>query len=351
MPTPRRRSDLIDALPAIVCVPARDEEDALPTLLKALRELAVAPAGLAVCIHLDGCSDGSALLLERAAPALPFRLVVESGRASDEANAGTARRAAMAMGLRLLGDRDGLLFTTDADSAPHRDWIAAGRRALALADVAAGRIVRADAARDPEQSRIEHYYDRLHRYRRMIDPVAWEARDTHHFSGGANLAARASAYRAIGGFRPLAAGEDATLLDDAARAGLRVRRDAAMVVETSSRRSGRVAGGLAGTLRALDAGRQAGVAHPRGAAWQWRAQAAARDSFAVINDAGVRGGLGKRLALSADHVLGVARDCPNAEAFAMRIVPAAPVDRQTVTLTEAEDILTKLENEWCEIAA
>lgn len=338
-----------------MCVPARDEEDALPALLAALAGLEAAADKLAVCIHLDNCTDNSAAVLARAAPAFPFRLEVAGGGGAAEANAGAARRAAMAMGLRLIGERgdeaEALLFTTDADSAPQRDWIVAGRRALALADVVAGRIVRADAARDPEQSRIEEYYDRLHRYRRSIDPVAWEARDTHHFSGGANLAVRASAYRAIGGLRPLAAGEDATLLDDAARAGFRVRRDAAMVVETSSRRSGRVAGGLAGTLRALDAGRQAGVANPRGAAWQWRAQAAARRSFAAIGEAGVRRALGVQVGLSADHVLGVARDCPNAEAFAMRIVPAPPVDAGEVSLTEAEDILTKLENDRCEIAA
>lgn len=346
-----RRSDLPDTLPAIVCVPARNEEEALPALLQALVELTVAPGELTVCIHLDGCTDGSAALLHGLAPALPFRLVVESGAVGTLPNAGAARRAAVAMALCVLGARDGQIFTTDADSAPRRDWIMAGRRALSVADIAAGRIVRADAARDPEQSRIEAYYDRLHRHRRMIDPVAWEARDTHHFSGGANLAVRASAYRAIGGFCPLPAGEDATLLDDAARAGFRVRHDGAMVVDTSSRRSGRVADGLAGTLRALDAGRQPSVAHPSGAAWQWRAQAAARCSFATIGDGEVRAALGEQLGLSADHVLGVARDCPNAEAFAMRIVPAPRTENEMVSLTEAEAILTILENEWCEIAA
>lgn len=349
------RSDLPDALRTIVCVPARDEEEALPGLLKALAEARFtpdgAPEGLTVCIYLDGCTDGSAAVLDSLAADLPGRLVVESGRAGKAPNAGAARRAAVAMALRELNDGDGLIFITDADSAPRSDWIMAGRRALAVADMVAGRIVRVDAARDPGQSRIEYYYDRLYRLRRMIDPVAWEARDTHHFSGGANLAVRASAYRAIGGFRPLPAGEDATLLDDAARAGFRVRRDGAMVVDTSSRRSGRVAGGLAGALRALDAGHQPFVAHPSGAAWQWRAQAAARRSFAAIHNEGVRAALGERLGLSADHVLGVARDCPNAEAFAMRIVPPPLTHGGTVSLSEAETILTVLENQWCEIAA
>ena len=311
---------------------------------------------LDVCIYLDRCTDGSAALLADMAGRSPFRLRVEHGGGSVEANAGAARRAAFAMGLEVLGGREGLIFTTDADSAPERDWIAAGRQALRQADVAAGRIVRVDAVRDAEQSRLEHYYDRLHRYRRVIDPVPWEARDTHHFSGGANMAVRACAYRATGGFRPLASGEDATLLDDAARAGFRVRRDAAMVVETSSRRIGRVAEGLAGTLRALDAGRQVRVANPRGAAWQWQGQARARRSFLAIDQADVRVALGDLLGLTADHVLGVARDCPNAEAFAMRIVPAPRCHGDMIMLAEAEALLARMEaavmeGEWREIAA
>lgn len=323
----------------------------LPQLLTGLAELAIVPGQLQVCIYLDGCTDGSADLLAKSASTLPFRLTVRSGPERQPANAGAARINAMNMGLRALGDADGLLFTTDADTVPQPDWVWAGRQALSLADVVAGMIVRADAEADPEQSRVEQYYDRLYRFRRSIDPVAWEAANTHHFSGGANLAMRASAYRGIGGFRPLPCGEDATLLDDAARAGFRVRRDANLRVETSSRRSGRVAGGLAGSLRAIDAGRQNRVSDPRGGAWQWHAQAMARRSFAMIDQMSVRAAVGERLGLTSDHVLGVARDCPNAEAFAMRIVPAAPVFCDAVTLSEAEDLLAMLDGGTCGIAA
>ncbi|KQO53022.1 glycosyltransferase [Sphingomonas sp. Leaf257] len=165
------------------------------------------------------------------------------------------------------------------------------------------------------------------------------------------MAVRASAYRAIGGFRPLPSGEDARFLDDAARAGFRVRRDGAMAVDTSSRRDGRVAGGLADMLRALDHGEVPSMADPRGSAWQWHAQAAARRSFATINQMDVRVALGQILGLTADHVLGVARDCPNGEAFAMRIVPAPAVHDAMVSLTAAEDILGELESRWCEVAA
>lgn len=342
---------LPDDAPFIVAIPARNEERLFPELLEALSALDVQRGRLTVCIYLDSCSDGSETLLRHAAGALPFPLTIANSPGESAENAGAARRAAMAMALSVLGDAEGLLFTTDADSRPRHDWIEAGSAALTHADAVAGRIVRRNGSDDPAQSHIERYYDRLYSYRRRIDPVPWEARDTHHFTGGANMALRASAYRALGGFAALPSGEDATLLDEAARAGLRVRRDAAMVVETSSRRDGRAANGLASALHALDNGRLPHVAHPGGVAWQWQAHAAARDAFASVGHLDIRSALGARLNLTADHVLGVARDCPNAEAFAMRIVPAAPDACRTVTLAVAEEALMALEAGFSEVAA
>lgn len=343
--------DVPHDLPMVLCIPARNEAALLPALLSAIGDLSGDRDLLHVCLYLDDCRDDSAALLQRIGSTLPFRLTVTLGSATEGPNAGAARAAAVAMGLAVLGSGEGLIFTTDADSLPRRDWLLAGGRALAEADVVAGRIVRSGAVDDPQATRIEQFYDRLHRYRRTVDPVPWEARDTHHFGGGANMAIRASAYRAMGGFLRLPSGEDARLLDDAARAGLRVRRDGAMVVETSSRRSGRSAGGLAGLLLALDRGDRPRMADPRGSSWQWREQASARESFANIDRLATRTVLGERLGLTADHVLGVARDCPNAEAFAMRVVPAPTVHDGLVSLEEAEDILTVLEDQRCEIAA
>ncbi|MEJ8630706.1 glycosyltransferase [Sphingomonas sp. I4] len=190
----------------VICVPARDEVAMLPGLLSAIAALSVERDRLSLCLYLDDCRDGSGALLDRLASSLNFRLIVARGGDRGTPNAGAARRAALAMGLDLLAGGEGALFTTDADSQPGRDWIAAGISALARAEVAAGRIVRRDAAADPQQCRIEAYYDRLHRHRRIVDPVPWEACDTHHFSGGANIAIRASAYRTLGGIQPLSSG-------------------------------------------------------------------------------------------------------------------------------------------------
>lgn len=322
-------------------VPVRDEEETLPALLDALRALDRTGVAASVCFHLDSCGDGSEALLRAAAIAFPFPLSIECGPACADANAGRARGRVMAQALAAIGVvPDGLLLSTDADSRPRPDWLQAARRALTIADVAAGRIVRGGVAGG--QGRVEDYYDRLHAYHRAVDPVAWEQGGCHH-AGGANLGVRADVYRALGGFRPVPAGEDARLLDDAARAGFHVRHDPDMVVETSSRQEGRAPGGLAASLNAIAAGGLPRVQHPAAAGWQYARQAAARAAFARCDDAGVRGRLGATLGLTADHVLGVARDCPNAEAFAIRIVPAAPDAERLIPLPEAERALAALE--------
>ncbi|WP_085808846.1 glycosyltransferase family 2 protein [Sphingomonas sp. TZW2008] len=334
-----------------ICVPVRDEARLLPQLLASLGDLRVGRARLSIFLYFDGCADDGIAIARQAADGFPHRLHVVLGERQAEPNAGHARGAAMALALAQVGTRPSLLFTTDADSRPQPDWIAAGTAALRQADVVAGRIRRDDAAGDPAQQRIEDYYDRLHRFRRRLDPVGWEASDTHHFGGGANLAMTADAYGALGGFRALAHGEDATLLDDAARLGLRVRRDAALVVDTSSRREGRAVNGLADALQAIDRGAVQMVAHPATVAWQARAQALARRAFGTIDDAAQLAALGALIGLSADHLRGVARDCPNGEAFAMRVVPAAPGHDRLVTLAVAEAALAALEAELSGIAA
>ena len=331
---------LAEGVSVAIGVPVRDEAALLPRLLAGLASLDLTGVAATACLFLDGCRDASGAILRAAALPMPLRIGLGEGRA--QPNAGRARAAAMT----LAQESDPIvLLSTDADSVPRGDWVQAALHALSVADVAAGRIVRGGAV-DPLQARVERYWDRLHALRRQLDPVPWEEGGNHH-GGGANLAIRAEAYRALGGFRPLPAGEDALLLDDAARAGFRVRHDPAMVVETSARRQGRAAGGLAASLRALDAGGLPRVPHPAGATWQYERHAAARAAFA----AGDWPQLGASIGLTADHVLGVARDCPNAEAFAMRLVPAPPGPERLVPLAEAEAALTVLEGQRCRGAA
>ncbi len=327
--------------PAIaICIPVRDEVARLPRLFDALEQLVV-PAGASVraCLLLDGCVDGSA----DAAASYRRRsrhMVRTAAVERSPSNAGIARHRAMRLGMEALGPAGGILLTTDADSWPRRDWLEATTSALDHADVVAGNVVRRGGGSHAGQDRIERYYTRLFALRRRADPVGWESATTHHHASGANIAIRSDVYDKLGGFAPLVSGEDARLIDDASRAGLWVRRDAASVVYTSDRRDGRAQGGLATTLTMLDRQGLAGVCvtHPADQLWQYDRHALARRAFATADFNLLAGAID----LAVDHILGVARDCPNAEAFAMRVVPIAPQGMRQVTLAVAEAVLATL---------
>lgn len=259
--------------PIMVAVPARDEARRLPALLAALARQREAPR-FTLALLLDGCADESEAVVAALAPAQPYAILMHRRDEQDAPNAGLVRAHACDHAIAHMGD--GVLLTTDADSAPAPDWIAANLTALGRADIVAGRIMRRPGS-SPMQDRLEDYYDRLHHLRRAIDPVVWEDAATHHWTSGASLALRVATYRQLGGFPPLARGEDAALADQASRLGLRVRRDARVIVHTSARRRGRVAGGFATALAMLDRpGATPMVAHPEDEAWRYRRQALAR---------------------------------------------------------------------------
>lgn len=317
-----------------ICIPARNEEAELPALFEALDALDWSGADpINICIYLDGCIDGSADLAATYRARSAHRVVVEQGDHAS-ANIGVARHRAMMVGLHAIGRSDGFLLSTDADSTPGTGWLPAMLGGLRRADLVVGRIIRVGDGANRLQDRVEAYYDRLAVLRRRLDPVPWEAPSVHHHVGAANFGVRAEVYRALGGFAPVPYGEDARLIDEASRAGFRVRRDSACVVHTSARHEGRAQGGLASSLAALAAAKAetVRVAHPADVVWQYRRQADARAAHALDRLDLAAAALG----LSYDHVRGVARDCPNAEAFAMRIVPEPPGGMRTVSLTLAE---------------
>lgn len=331
----------VDPPPVLaICVPARNEAKRLPRLFDALDRLLV-PAGtqVMICLFLDSCSDGSAgVTADYAAHSRhPVHIATHDG---GSANAGMSRHAAMSLGMAVLGPAGGILLTTDADSWPRADWLGATVNGLASADLVAGNVLRSDGPQDQAQDRIESYYAHLHLLRRRVDPVAWEAEAMHHHASGANMAMRAEVYAALGGFPPLISGEDAQLADDAARAGFRVRRDAASVVHTSARRQGRARGGLATALHLLDRIGLDGVrvTHPVDQLWQYRQHALARRAFGTAEWSPLAAAIG----LSTDHLRGVARDCPNGEAFAMRAVPEAPGGMRQIPFEVAEAALAML---------
>lgn len=320
-----------------VGVPVRNEARRLPRMLHALAAQACAPP-FTLCLFLDSCDDGSVELAHAFAARMPFAMRIECCEAGGPPSAGRARAKAMALAAEAAPG--GILLTTDADGEPAADWIAANLAAITHADVAAGRIVRGATLPSTAGDRIEAYYDRLHGLRRRLDPVPWEAADTHHWTSAASLALPEAVHRALGGFPPVANGEDAALCDAAARGGYRIRRDAAVSVRTSARRRGRADRGFAVALAALDqAGHQPQTAHPEDEAWRFRRHAEARRA----HDAGDPGVLAAALGLPPAEVARVAGECRNGEAFAARIVGAPPGGMRVVSLDHAEAALALLD--------
>lgn len=319
---------------AAVCVPVRDEAMLLPRFLDALAAQCGAHP-FTLCLLFDGCTDASKAIVAARAPTLPFALVTAE-TAPGPPNAGLARRRAMALGLEVLGNAGGsTIISTDADSAPDSNWLSANVAALAVADVAAGRIMREAGLPSPLQDRLEAYLDALFAVRRRIDPVPWEAASTHHCASATSLAFRAGAYRSLGGFAPQPCSEDAHMIDMAHRQGLRVRRDDTIRVTTSARRVGRAVGGMADHLRHIDAGVvEPMMAHPDDVTWRFERQAAARSAWSNLDDE--RLGLARMLGTDVAHVDAIAADALNAEAFATRVVPDVPGGERLVTLAEAE---------------
>lgn len=317
----------------VVAVPVRNEVERLPQLLDALANQRA--SSFTVALFFDDCEDGSQALVEALAPSLPFTIVTDRCDARERPNAGAARQRAMALAIRHAGG--GVLMTTDADSRPAHDWIAANTAGLVHADVVAGRIDLAGAS--SVQTRLSRYYDRLHALRRRRDPVTYEAARTHHWTSAASMAMTSATYVRTKGFPPCVNGEDAAFADRAARLGLRTRRDAAARVVTSSRRIGRASAGLAVQLAALDASQDLPlVTHPADEAWRFSMQGVARRAHGGDDYTQ----LASRLGLSLHEVVTVAVECANGEAFAARIVGAPSGGMRQIALGQAEILLAEL---------
>ena len=75
---------LIDDLPVVICVPARNEEQVLPALLDALAALDRIRPPLTACVYLDACTDGSEAMVRRTCDHMPFALTVATAAFADD---------------------------------------------------------------------------------------------------------------------------------------------------------------------------------------------------------------------------------------------------------------------------
>lgn len=225
-----------------VVVPAHDEERRIRACLRSVRAAAaaVAPVPVVIVVAADACTDATAAL----AAGEGAQVVTTWTR-----NVGAARAAGVHHALRLpVAAGPGLwLAMTDADSTVPVTWLAdqavwarrgydavLGTIRLAPATVGALHVARHDA-------------DYFHTRRPGGDASRWEHPHVH----GANLGVSAAAYLSVGGFAPLATGEDRDLAVRLSAAGHRIARTDQHPVHTASRLRGRAPGGLADLLNTL----------------------------------------------------------------------------------------------------
>lgn len=321
---------------AVVCVPARNEAEALPRLIRSLdRQQGTGDgARLRVLVLANNCTDATADTLRAMAragdvPNLDLR-VVEATIPPPDAHVGTARRRALDAGAEwLAGDRvaDGVLLSTDADAIVPEDWVRANLRALRRAELVGGRLVlQADEVSDTPalralHDRIEEYWSAVRGLEDAFDPPAHDPAPRHGDHVAASLSLRADLYRAVGGLPVLPCGEDNALVSRVRRQGGRVRHCPHVSVAVSDRGIGRVQGGMATEMTRRARVAIGGETYCLPPAAHWRALIARRRAVAAsfTDRAGVAAGLAA-LGIAPDDIAAIdPTNCPNAIALVERV--------------------------------
>ena len=218
---------------AAVVIPAHNERGKLPACLRAVLTAALcARVPVTVVVVLDDSDDDSARLAGEYGPDVHFVSV-------DARNVGTARAVGFGYARSLLGSGARCWYaTTDADSRVDPGWLV--RQLETGADMVLG-VVRVT---DWHQ----HSPDVADRFLRAYEGGAGDPHDHIH---GANMGFSARAYWRVGGFRPLASGEDVDLVERFESAGYSIHRDTGISVVTSARARARAPHGFAHHLRRL----------------------------------------------------------------------------------------------------
>ena len=224
-----------------VVIPARDEEELLPSCLDsvdlAVQHLRASRPDIAchVFVVLDSCQDGSADVVAGCPGASV--VAVEAGCVGVARAAGVEAAAEWAS---TLGAAPLWVANTDADSTVPQNWLAEQvRLAHEGHDLVVGMVQPTPGDLTVEELRI------------------WRARHRaaqgHHHVHGANLGFSLAAYRSVGGYRPLPVHEDVDLVATMRSAGVSSTAPGEPRVTTSGRRAARAPGGFAGYLADLGA--------------------------------------------------------------------------------------------------
>lgn len=242
--------------PFCVCVPARNEAGCVATLIEALG-MQEGVGRVRVALLVNNSDDGTAEVARSAAEHSNGRVLLriwEKTLAPGEAHAGSARRAAMALGMEWLACDDGLLISTDADCRPPPGWIAANLAAAASGIIIGGAILldeREPIAPEVRAIRtaLDAYWQAVREIEDAIDPLPWDPPPRHGDHTGASLALDVGLYRRAGGVPLLANGEDRALVAAAIGTGGRLVHPPSIWTRASARDLGRAAGGMAEDMR------------------------------------------------------------------------------------------------------
>lgn len=248
-------------LAPIVAVPARNEAQRLPSLLRALdRQGAWSnPASrLPVVLVLNNTTDNSASIVRQMADSLLNIVlqVIDTTFAADAAHVGSARRLAMETASGMIGP-DGVILTTDADAVPADDWVLQNLRAIEHgADIVGGHIIG-----DPREEALlgAGFQRRAGKYAAYatlcdelaatLDPIAHDPWPRHQDHTGGSIAVRADVYRAVGGMPAAPFREDIGFVSRVLQAGYRLVHPMAVSVTVSARTEGRAPGGMADCVK------------------------------------------------------------------------------------------------------
>jgi hypothetical protein len=249
----------------VVAIPVKDEEERLPACLEALARQRdrlgqpIPPKLIRVALFANNCTDRGASVAQRLGKSLSLDVrVIEAQLPPEAAHAGNARRAAMDMAetwLMEVGEEDGVILTTDADSKVTPNWITENLLAIETgADAVLGRIALDEEGELlpkalHERGALEDAYEGLlTELSWLLDPLEHNPWPHHATISGATLCVSLKAYRSVGGCPRVPLGEDKALIKALTRRDAKIRYCPSVRVVTSGRIKGRAPGGVADTL-------------------------------------------------------------------------------------------------------
>jgi glycosyltransferase involved in cell wall biosynthesis len=252
---------------ACVIIPAKNEEELLPSALQALAEqktldgLPLSHERYEVLLLINNSSDRSiqiAKSFQRLYPGFQLQIIERNFRNAD-AHVGHVRRLLMdeaCVRLEAACSSNGNILSTDADTRVAPNWICRNLEEIKKgADAVGGRIVvlPCEQVSLEDSTRLLYRYDEL--YARLVswvedrwDPEAHDPWPRHHQHFGASLAITPGAYRRAGRLPPRRVLEDIALYHALLRRDLRIRHPNTVRVFTSARVKGRTRFGLSRQL-------------------------------------------------------------------------------------------------------